>query len=93
MAIDELFISDERKIRKLYETKLLSELLYLNYEFDNKKYHSEVTGNTIYTSLHDSINFTNKEQQEIVNNAILLLKVNHNVKLLDFENLVFEKEK
>lgn len=93
MKIDDLFRSDERKIRKLYESKLLSELLYLNYEFDNKKYHNEVTGKTIYASLHDSFNFTEEEKQEIVNDAILLLKVNHKVKLLDFENLIFEKEK
>lgn len=90
--MDELFKRDERKIRKLFDTRLLAELLYLNYEFNNKKYHDEISGKTIFSSLQDGIKFTEQEKQEIVTNAILLLKINHNVRLIDFDNLVFEKE-
>lgn len=87
--MDELFKKDERKIRKLFDTRLLAELLYLNYEFNNKKYHNEISGKTIFNSLHSKIKYTKREKQEIVTNAILLLKINHNVSLVDFENLVF----
>ena len=90
--MDELFKRDERKIRKLFKTRLLAELLYLNYEFSNKEYHDEISGKTIFNSLHDGIKFTEQEKQEIVTNAILLLKINHNIRLVDFDNLVFEKE-
>ena len=87
--MDELFKKDERKIRKLFDTRLLAELLYLNYEFNNKKYHNEISGKTIINSLHSKIKYTKREKQEIVTNAILLLKINHNVSLVDFEDLVF----
>ena len=87
--MDELFKKDERKIRKLFDTRLLAELLYLNYEFNNKKYHNEISGKTIFNSLHSKIKYTEREKQEIVTNAILLLKINHNVSLVDFEDLVF----
>ena len=90
--MDELFKKDERKIRKLFDTRLLAELLYLNYEFNNKEYHDEISGKTIFNSLRSKIKYTEQEKQEIVTNAILLLKINHNVRLVDFENLVFEKE-
>ena len=59
--MDELFKKDERKIRKLYITELLTELLYLNYEFSNKKYHG-ISVTTIYNSLYDQPKFSVKEK-------------------------------
>ena len=35
MSIDDMFKNEEKKIRKLFDTKLLSELLLLNYQYSN----------------------------------------------------------
>ena len=38
MSIDDMFKNEEKKIRKLFDTKLLSELLLLNYQYSNNEY-------------------------------------------------------
>lgn len=90
--MDELFFNNEKSIKKLYVTELLTELLYLNYEFSNKEYHN-VTGTTIYNGLYEQPKFSKKEKEEIIENAISLLKIKHNIKLVNFEELIFEKKK
>ena len=38
MTIDELFLRDEKRTKKLYDTELLAKLLLLNFEFSNNRY-------------------------------------------------------
>lgn len=40
MSMDKLFLRDEKRIKKLYDTELLAHLLLLNYQFLNNKYHN-----------------------------------------------------
>ena len=37
MSIDDMFKKEEKKLRKLFDTKLLSELLLLNYQYSNNE--------------------------------------------------------
>lgn len=90
--MDELFFENEKQIKKLYVTKLLTELLFLNYEFSNKEYHN-ATGTSIYNGLYDQPKFSKKEQEEIIKNAISLLNIKYNIDLIDFEKLIFKTKK
>ena len=38
MSINELFLKDEKRIKRLYKTALLAELLYFNYEYSSNKH-------------------------------------------------------
>ena len=50
MSIDDMFKNEEKKIRKLFDTKLLSELLLLNYQYSNNEYLG-TTAEDVYNSL------------------------------------------
>lgn len=90
--MDELFFENEKNIKKLYVTKLLAELLYLNYEFSNKQYQN-ASGTSIYNGLYDQPRFNKKEKEEIIRNAISLLNIKYNIDLIDFEELIFKRKK
>lgn len=90
MTIDELFIRDEKRIRKLYDTELLAKLLLLNYEFSNNKYLG-VTGSDVFSNLHKKVKYSKEELEEIKSNAIILLKIKYNTEVINFEELNFEK--
>ena len=90
MTIDELFLRDEKRTKKLYDTELLAKLLLLNFEFSNNRYLG-TTATDIYNNMHD-VKYSKKEIQEIKNNSIRLLKIKYNVEVIDFEELNFKKE-
>ena len=69
MTIDELFLRDEKRLKKLYDTELLAKLLLLNYEFSNNKYHN-ITASNILNDLH-KVKYSKKDLEQ---NGIFLLK-------------------
>ena len=81
----------ERKIILYYNTLLLSELLYLNYEFSNNKYHG-VTGNDVFNLLNRKIQLTKQEKQNIINNATFLIKFKYNRNIKNYNKLDFEED-
>lgn len=89
MTIDELFSRDEKRIKKLYDTELLANLLLLNYQFSNNKYHN-VNASDILNNLH-KIKYSKNDLEQIKNNAIALLDIKYNIKVKDYETLDFEK--
>ena len=79
MTIDELFLRDEKRIKKLYDTELLANLLLLNYQFSNNKYHN-ATASDVLTNLH-KVKYSKKDLEQIKNNAIALLEIKYNIKV------------
>ena len=65
MSIDDMFKKEEKKLRKLFDTKLLSELLLLNYQYSNNEYLG-TTAEDVYNSLSKKIKYTKKEKEQIV---------------------------
>lgn len=80
----------EKDLFKYHYTCLLSELLILNYEFSNHKYNG-TTGQDVFYKLQKKIKLSEKEKQNIIDNAILLIKIKYNKKLSNFEKIEFEK--
>ena len=85
-----LFKNEEKKLRKLFDTKLLSELLLLNYQYSNNEYLG-TTAEDVYNSLSKKIKYTKKEKEQIVKNAIQLLNIEHGINVINYEELNFEK--
>ena len=81
----------ERKTILYYNTLLLSELVYLNYEFSNNKYNG-ITGNDIFNLLNRKIQLTKQEKENIINNATFLIKFKYNKNIIDYEKLEFEED-
>ena len=79
----------EKNIIKFSHTILLSKLLLLNYEFSNHEYNG-ITGEDVFKILQKKISYSEKEKQEIIDNAIMLLKINGKT-VTDFEKIEFEK--
>ena len=90
MTIDNMFKKEEKKLRKLFDTKLLCELLLLNYQYSNNEYLG-TTAEDVYNSLFKKIKYTKKEKEQMVKNAILLLNIEHGINVIDYEKLNFEK--
>ena len=90
MTIDEVFLRDEKRTKKLYDTELLAKLLLLHFEFSHNK-HLGSTDTDVFNNMHD-VKYSKSEIQEIKNNAIRLLKIKYNVEVNDFEELNFKKE-
>ena len=90
MTIDDMFKKEEKKLRKLFDTKLLCELLLLNYQYSNNEYLG-TTAEDVYNSLTKKIKYTKKEKEQIIKNAILLLNIEHGINVIDYEKLNFEK--
>ena len=65
MTIDELFLRDEKRTKKLYDTELLAKLLLLNYEFSNNKYLG-TTATDVFNNMHN-VEYSKSEIQEIKN--------------------------
>lgn len=59
MSIDDMFEKEEKNIRKLFDTKLLSELLLLNYQYSNNEYLG-TTAEDVYNSLAKKIKYIKK---------------------------------
>ena len=89
MTIDELFLRDEKRTKKLYDTELLAKLLLLNFEFSNNKYLG-TTATDVFNNMHN-VEYSKKDLEQIKNNAIALLDIKYNIKVKNFETLDFEK--
>ena len=63
MSIDDMFKNEEKKIRKLFDTKLLSELLLLNYQYSNNEYLG-TTAEDVYNSLSKKLNMPKKKKNK-----------------------------
>lgn len=88
-SFDRDYHEKERKLIIYYNTKLLSELILLNYEFSNHEYNG-TTGEDIFNTLQKKIKLSKKEKQQIITDAISLLKIKYRKKLKDFEKIEFE---
>ena len=84
------YCNKERQTILYYNTLLLSELLYLNYEFSNNKYNS-ISGTDVFNLLNRKIQLTKQEKNDIINNAIFLIKLKYNRKLKNYDTLEFEE--
>lgn len=71
-------IKEENKLRMENDARLLADLIYLNYEHSNGK---QININHIYKTLHDSVNYTKKEKQKIIDHAFIYLKVDYGLEL------------
>ncbi len=89
MTIDDLFLRDEKRIKKLYDTELLAHLLLLNYQFSNSKYHN-ISASDIFNNLH-KVKYTKEDLEQIKNDAIALLEIKYNIRIKNFETLDFDK--
>ena len=69
MSMDKLFLRDEKRSKKLYDTELLAHLLLLNYQFSNNKYHN-ISANEIFKNLH-KIKYSKKDLEQIKNTLYL----------------------
>ena len=76
MNMDKLFLRDEKRIKRLYDTELLAHLLLLNYQFLNNKYHN-INASEIFKNLH-RVKYSKKYLEQIKNNAIVLLDIKYN---------------
>lgn len=72
------FIKEENKLRMEYDARLLADLIYLNYEHSNGK---QININHIYKTLHDTVNYTKKEEQKIFEHAFIYLRVDYGLEL------------
>jgi len=89
-AIDKLYLRDEKRIIKFFATQMLSELIELNIECCNNEYHN-TTGEDVYNIMINSLNFSAKEKQDIIQSAIYLVNLRYNKSVVDFENLSFKQ--
>ena len=88
MSMDKLFLRDEKRIKKLYDTELLAHLLLLNYQFLNNKYHN-ISASEIFKNLH-RVKYSKEYLEQIKNNAIVLLDIKYNIRVNNLEKLDFE---
>jgi len=86
---DQHYKEKERKIIIYHYTELLSKLLILNYEFSNNEYNG-TTGEDVFNILNKKIKLSEKEKQEIITNATILIKIRKGKKLIDFNKIEFE---
>ena len=63
MNMDKLFLRDEKRIKKLYDTELLAHLLLLNYQFLNNKYHN-ISASEIFKNLH-RVKYSKKDLEPV----------------------------
>lgn len=68
---------EERHFKKFFDTLLLSELLRINYEYSMQEYHN-ITGEDIFKSTIRKEKYSDKEKEEIIKNAIILLNIKYN---------------
>ena len=67
----------EKDLFKYHYTCLLSELLLLNYEFSNHEYNG-TTGKDVFNKMKKKIKLSEKEKQNIIDNAISLIEIKYN---------------
>lgn len=60
------------------DTRLLADLIYLNYEHSNGK---PVNIEHIYNILHDTVNYTKEEKEKIKGHVFIYLRVDYGLEL------------
>jgi len=90
-SIDKLYLRKEKILIKYYASKLLCELIELNYEFSNKEYNN-ANGESIYNILEKSMKFKDKDKEEVIKTAIDLVNLKYRVNVVDFNDFIIEKE-
>lgn len=72
------FINEKNKLRMENDARLLSDSIYLNYEYLNDK---RININHIYKILHDAVNYTKDEEAKIKEHAFIYLRVDYGLEL------------
>ena len=86
--MDDDYKEKEHRLKKLYITFLLADLIQLNYCYSNKEYNN-ILGEDIWNSAIKKEKYTKKEKEEIISNATSLLEMRYQLKLVNFtENIV-----
>lgn len=78
MKNEKKFIKEENKLRMENDARLLTDLIYLNYEHSNDK---SININHIYKTLHDTVNYTKAEEEKIKKHAYIYLRVDYGLEL------------
>mgnify|MGYP007069925156 CR=1 FL=1 len=87
--LNKQFKQERYFIKKKYVTYLLSELIWLDYIYSNNKY-SNTSGEDIWNSLKNDT-YSQKEKEQIIEDAISILKINHKkVKVVDFNDNIIK---
>ena len=86
-AIDKMYIREKHFNLKYYDTLKLAMLLHLEYLYSYKRSSEEVMQ---YLRFKKS-DYTSNELKELLNNAILILKIKHNIEVIQDNPLVFKK--
>ena len=86
-AIDKMYIREKHFNLKYYDTLKLAMLLHLEYLYSYKRSSEEVMQ---YLRFKKS-DYTYDELKELLNNAILILKIKHNIEVIQDNPLVFKK--
>ena len=86
-AIDKMYIREKHFNLKYYDTLKLAMLLHLEYLYSYKRSSEEVMQ---YLRFKKS-DYTSDELKELLNNAILILKIKHNIEVIQDNPLVFKK--
>lgn len=86
-AIDKMYIREKHFNLKYYDTLKLAMLLHLEYLYSYKRSSEEVMQ---YLRFKKS-DYTSDELKELLNNAILILKIKHNIEIIQDNPLVFKK--
>lgn len=84
--IDQDYKKQEHEMILLYDTFLLTHLIWSNYCFSNKEYNN-TTGQDIWNSIILDRKYTMIEKEKIINNASSLLEIKHQLKLVNFNNI------
>lgn len=78
MKNEKEFIKEENKFRLENDSRLLADLIYLNYENSNDKY---INITSIYKTLYDTVNYPKGEEKKIFEQAFLYLRVEYGLEL------------
>lgn len=91
-TIDKMYFQKEKILIKYYASKLLCELIELNYEFSNKEYNG-ANGESIYKILEKSMKFKDKDKNDVIKTAIDLANLKYRINVVDFNEFIIEKER
>lgn len=85
--IDKMYIKEKHFNLKYYDTLKLAMLLHLEYLYSYKRNSDEVMQNLRFKKS----DYSSDELKEMLNNAFLILKIQHNIQVIQDNPLVFEK--
>lgn len=79
---EEEYYLKSKKIRMKYESELLCELIYLNYQYYDCN-SSKIKIEKIYNEMKNDIDFSDKEKNIIISNGLEKLKKKYNIVIDD----------